>query len=129
MTARRSKKVPTPKPRRAGRPSLNEDAARETFQLRVSSAQRARWQVAADGAALSDSAWAREGLDAWVAVCERAAALGLEPRALVAEALEDHARVRAAVAELATVKSPTEAERRILRVLDPSEWARREAAS
>ena len=125
MTAS-AKKKPAPTKRGRGRPVL-QDAARDTFQLRVTKAQRAPWQEAATAQALSESEWARAGLDAWVAVCRRAGELGADPRELVAAALEDHARVRAAVAELTSARSLSTTEARLLRVLAPSEWARREA--
>lgn len=117
----------TPAPRRLGRP-VSPAAARETFQLRVTGAQRQPWQDAAQSCHLTESEWAREGLDAWARVCRRAAELGLEPAGLVTDALEDHARVRAAVAELAAARSLSTNERRLLRVLAPAAWARREAS-
>jgi hypothetical protein len=110
--------------RGAGRPPIAGAPARETFQLRVTTEQRARWQTSALASGQSESEWAREALDAWVRFCERAAEIGTNPPQLVDAALEDHARVRAAVAELATARSLSTTENRLLRILAPSEWAR-----
>ncbi len=124
MAAKAAKK---PAPRKRGRPT-SEDAARETFQLRVTTEQRTPWKDAATASAQTESEWARAGLDAWALVTKRATQLGADARTLVAEAIEDHARVRAAVAELLAVRSPSTTEQRLLRVLAPSEWARRHAS-
>ena len=110
--------------RGAGRPPLAGAPARETFQLRVTTEQRSRWQTSALASGQSESEWAREGLDAWVRFCERAAEMGTNPQQLVDAAIEDHARVRAAVAELATARSLSTTESRLFRILAPTEWAR-----
>jgi hypothetical protein len=110
--------------RGAGRPPIAGAPARETFQLRVTTEQRARWQTSALASGQSESEWAREALDAWVRFCERAAEIGTNPQQLVDAALEDHARVRAAVAELATARSLSTTENRLFRILAPSAWAR-----
>jgi hypothetical protein len=110
--------------RGAGRPPIAGAPARETFQLRVTTEQRTRWQTSALASGQSESEWAREALDAWVRFCERAAEIGTNPQQLVDAALEDHARVRAAVAELATARSLSTTENRLFRILAPSEWAR-----
>jgi hypothetical protein len=113
-----------PSTRKGGRPPIASTPARETFQLRVTTEQRAPWQASALASGQSESEWAREGLDAWASFCARATELGTNPRELVDVALEDHARVRAAVAELATVSTLSPTESRLFRVLAPSEWAR-----
>lgn len=110
--------------RGAGRPPTAGTPARETFQLRVTTEQRAPWQAAALASGQSESEWARDGLDAWVRFCARAAEMGANPQQLVDVALEDHARVRAAVAELATTRSLSTTENRLFRILAPAEWAR-----
>ena len=115
------------RPRGAGRPPIAGTTARETFQLRVTSEQRAPWQASATASGQSESEWARDGLDAWVRFCARAAELGTNPQQLVDAALEDHARVRAAVAELASVRSLSKTESRLFRILAPAEWARTRA--
>ena len=113
---------------RRGRPPRASEPARETFQFRVTAEQRAPWQAAAEVRGQSESEWARDGLDAWVVLCERAAELGVEPRDMVPEAIEAHARVRAAVDELAGGRTLTTREARLLRVLAPMAWARARAA-
>jgi hypothetical protein len=115
------------RPRGAGRPPIAGTTARETFQLRVTSEQRAPWQASAAASGQSESEWARDGLDAWVRFCARAAELGTNPQQLVDAALEDHARVRAAVAELASVRSLSKTESRLFRILAPAEWAQTQA--
>jgi len=87
-------------PGTAGRPPIAGTAARETFQLRVTTEQRAPWQSSAAARGQSESEWARDGLDAWVRFCDRAAQLGMDPRELVDVALSDHARVRDAIDQL-----------------------------
>jgi hypothetical protein len=121
MAMTRPKKDPEAK---RGRPP-SDTAARETFQFRVDAERRSKWQAAAEERAQSESAWAREALDAWVLVCRQAAALEVEPTAFVTQALEDHARVRAAVAELTSARALTTTEARLLRILAPTAWARR----
>ena len=108
---------------------MTRDVKRSTFQLRVSDdRQRQRWQATAEAQAESESSWARDGLDAWVMVCTRARELGSNPRELLDAALEDHVRARAAVSEIAGSKSLSETEKdRLLRILAPTEWARRDA--
>ncbi len=113
-----------PRPPQGGRPPIAGTAARETFQLRVSAEQRAPWQASAIASGQNESEWAREGLDAWERFCVSAAELGVKPRELVDLALEDHARVRAAVAELAAARTLSTTESRLFRLLAPSEWAR-----
>jgi hypothetical protein len=102
---------------------------RGTFQLRVADEQqRKRWQESAETQAQAESKWARDGLDAWVGVCARARELNANPRELLETALADHARVRAALAELLSARSISDTERnRLLRVLAPTEWARLES--
>src|SRR5438309_1199148 len=72
-----------------------------TVRFRVTKEQRAPWQASAEAWKLSESEWARGGLDAWVKICDCAAQLGVNPRELVDVALADHVRVRAAIGELA----------------------------
>jgi hypothetical protein len=110
--------------RGAGRPPIAGAPARETFQLRVTAEQRAPWQASALASGQSESEWARDGLDAWVRFSARAAEMGTNPQQLVDAALEDHARVRAAVAELATARSLSTTANRLFRILAPAEWAR-----
>src|SRR3954470_5481739 len=88
-------------PDRGGRPPIAGKKAEETFQFRVTKEQRAPWQASAQAWKLSESEWARSGLDAWVKICDCAAELGANPRELVDAALADHVRVRAAINELA----------------------------
>jgi hypothetical protein len=88
-------------PGKAGRPPKAGTAARETFQLRVTTEQRVPWQASAEARGQSESEWARDGLDAWVRICNRATQLGMDPRELVDVALTDHARVRDAIDQLA----------------------------
>ncbi len=126
MATTKPKKDSETAARRRGRP-VSPTGARETFQLRVTADQRARWQAKAEARVQSESEWAREALDAWVTVCERAAAHGVEPSALFADALEAYGRVRAAIAELGAARALSTTEQRLLRVLAPTEWARREA--
>lgn len=73
---------------------------------------------------MSEADWAREGLDVWMWLCDAAKKLNVNPDELAREAVEDHARVRAAVAELTPASSLSAREERVLRVLAPSEWAR-----
>ncbi len=113
--------------RGVGRPPIAGAPARETFQLRVTTEQRTPWHAAALASGQSESEWARDGLDAWVRFCARAAELGTNPQQLVDAALEDHARVRAAVAELASARSLSKTESRLFRILAPVEWARTQA--
>jgi hypothetical protein len=54
---------------------------------------------------MSESEWARSGLDAWVEICDCAAELGVAPRELVQQALKDHVRVRSAIAALCATSS------------------------
>lgn len=110
---------------RRGAPSLGDAAARETFQFRVTSAQRAPWRAAAERRGKSESDWAREGLDAWVTASARAAELKTDPDLLFSEALDAHARVRAVVDELRAKRTLTDEEARIFRLLAPREWQSR----
>ena len=92
---------PGDEPDRGGRPPIAGKKAEETFQFRVTKEQRAPWQASAKAWKLTESEWARSGLDGWVKVCDCAAQLGVSPRELVDQALTDHVRVRAAISELA----------------------------
>lgn len=106
---------------RGGRPSTGKNI---NLNIRVDTAARTRWQEAAKISGEIESAWVREALDAWASITEKANALGANPRTLVDEAIEDRDRVRAALAELRRATLST-TEQRVLRVLDPAEWARR----
>jgi hypothetical protein len=101
MAKPKTSNEPGNEPNRGGRPPIAGKKAEETFQFRVTREQRAPWQASAEAWKLSESEWARGGLDAWVKVCDCAAQLGVNPRELVDVALADHVRVRAAIGELA----------------------------
>lgn len=111
-------------PRNAAPPPSEDDSARPLFQFRVSAAQRQVWKDAPRSPDQKESAWAREGLDAWAKLWRRAAELDTTPHALIDAALEDHARVAAAVAELTSNRTLSASDKRLLRVLSPSEWMR-----
>ncbi len=93
--------------------------------MTAKTARKPRWEATAAASGHSFSEWAREGLDAWIHLTERADKLRANPRVLLIEALEDHLRVRAAVAELQEAKTLSPTEKRLLRILAPVEWARR----
>lgn len=112
-----------------GRPIDPDSISRDTpLHFRVGADKKARWEAAAAASAQKLSEWAREGLDAWIDVTHRAGELRANPRSLLAEALENHVRVRAAVAELRDAKALSPTEERLLRILAPAEWARRSDA-
>jgi hypothetical protein len=115
--------MPPKSTRGPGRPPID-NPARNTFQLRVTVGQRRSWHEAARAAGQTESEWAREGLDAWMIVSGHAAELGVNPIDLLRAALDDHARVRAAVAELASVPSRSPGEDRVFRLLAPAAWSR-----
>ena len=106
---------------RGGRPSTGKSA---NLNIRVDPAARTRWQAAVEISGQVESDWVREGLAEWASITKQAHELGVNARELVAEAVEARNRVRAALAELrrSTLSS---AEQRVLRILDPAEWARR----
>jgi hypothetical protein len=108
-----------------GRPP-SPDRAAETFQFRTTSEQRAPWAQSAHDNGQTESEWARDALNAWVHVCTRAAELGTNPQALLEAALDDNARIRAAIVELEHARSLSTTEDRVLRVLSPAAWARRQ---
>jgi len=110
-----------PAKRGRGRPP-SPTAKREQFQFRATKTDQEPWRKSAEAMHQDNSDWARNGLDAWVTVCDRARDLGVNPQDLIKAALEDHARVRAAVAELLAARSPmSKVEARVLRVLAPLE--------
>lgn len=122
-----AKKSTAPAPARGvGRP-IDPDALRrdKPVQFRAPGDKKERWEQAAGAAGESFSKWAREGLDAWIDVGTRAGELEVNPHSLLTEALENHGRVMAAVAELRGVKTLSKTEERLLRILAPAEWARR----
>jgi hypothetical protein len=127
-----AKKKPAAKPaakRGRGRPSNPEAISHDQpVQFRAASDKKTRWEETAGAAGRSFSDWARDGLDAWVDLTKRAAELEADPRALLVEALEDHLRVRGAVAELRRMKTLSTADERLLRILSPVEWAKRSAS-
>ena len=104
-----------------GRPSTGKNA---TLNIRVDPAARETWQKAATISGQKESVWVREGLDTWAAITEQADELGTNPRTLIDEAIADRSRARAALAELGR-SSLSSTEQRVLRILDPAEWARR----
>jgi uncharacterized protein (DUF1778 family) len=112
-----------PAAKRRGRPP-SPNPASEPLQLRATPDQRAAWRAASAASSQSESEWVRDGLAVWIRICARAAELGTNPDELAIAALDDHARVRAAVAELVAVRSRSTTEDRLLRLLAPSEWAR-----
>jgi uncharacterized protein (DUF1778 family) len=111
----------TPKPRGRGRPSTGKD---DNMNIRVDPAARAVWRNAAETKQQRESEFVRQGLDAWASVTLQAHELGMDARTLIDEAIEDRCRVRAALAELrrATLSAT---EQRVLRILDPADWAKR----
>lgn len=113
-----------PAAKRRGRPP-SPNPASEPLQLRATPDQRAAWRSASAANSQPESEWVRDGLAVWIRICERAAELGTNPDELAIAALEDHARVRAAVAELAGVRGALSAtEARLFRLLAPAEWER-----
>lgn len=120
------KKPASPPKRGRGRPpepdALSHD---KPIQFRAFADQKTRWEEGAAAAEQSFSEWAREGLDAWLDVTKRAGELETSPAALLDEVFENDARVRAVLAELRGLKSLSKNEERLLRLLAPTEWARR----
>lgn len=95
------------------------------LQVRADAEERARWRSAAETTHQPESQWVREALDMWSDVTARASRAGVDAPSLVRDALENHAKARAAVAELQAAKVLSESEQRVLRILAPSEWAER----
>jgi len=122
-----AKKSAAAAPKRGpGRPTDPEAFRRDKpVQFRAPGDKTERWEQAADAAGVSFSKWAREGLDAWIDVVTRAGELEVDPRTLLAEALENHGRVMAAAAALRGTKTLSKTEERLLSILAPTEWARR----
>jgi hypothetical protein len=90
-----------------------------TFQFRVTEAQRRRWRHVAGDQDEKESAWARDGLDAYSILCTKAAELDMNPHDLLTEALELHAQHRATVELLLASDLPAPVKERLLRVLSP----------
>jgi len=121
-----TKKAAAPPKRGRGRPSEPDAISHDKpIQFRAAADKKTRWEGAAAAAGQSFSVWAREGLDGWIDLTKRADQLAANPRTLLAEAYEDHLRVRQAVAELRGLKTLSPTEERLLRILAPAEWARR----
>jgi hypothetical protein len=118
-------KTKTAARRGPGRPP-SPDRATETFQLRTTPEQRAPWAESARASGQTESEWARDAFNAWVLVCTRAVELGANPQALLDAALDDNARIRAAIVELEHARALSTTEDRVLRVLSPVAWARRQ---
>ncbi len=125
MTAKKPDAGTTTK-RGKGRPSDPDAISHDKpIQFRAGADKKTRWETAAATSGDSFSEWAREGLEAWMDLTKRADELGANPRVLLTEALENHLRVRGAVAELRQTKTLSPTEERLLRILAPVEWARR----
>jgi len=110
----------------AGRPMDPEGMRREKpIQFRAFGEDKERWEGSARDARVSFSKWARDGLDAWTKLVTHATELGISPETLLADLLENHARVRSAVTEFGVSRELSKTEERVLRILAPAEWARR----